>query len=190
MAVRTRSQVRSEDEAGSRWPKKWFIVGFVVLAVEFALKYASWVTRYETELIEFPGLISFDIVYVENRHSAFGMMRAFPDWVNKCMLGVSVLILVWITRQIATAPDSSVVARRGVFCFIVGATGNMVDRLTVGAVIDYIQFTLGGWANYYSLAWNISDLVINAGFAHILWEIFVEEPKRNKAAEAEKKKKK
>jgi len=49
---------------------------------------------------------------------------------------------------------------------------------------------LGGWANHYTLAWNISDLVINAGFAHILWEILVEEPKRHKAAEAEKKKNK
>jgi len=184
MAVRTRSQVRSEEEKGSKWPISWFMVGLVVLAIEFALKYISWSTRYEAELVEFPGLISFDIVYVENRHSAFGMMRSFPDWVNKSMLGVSVLILVWITRTISSSPDSSVVARRGVFCFIVGAIGNMVDRLTIGAVVDYIQFTLGGWANYYSLAWNISDLVINAGFAHILWEILVEEPKRNKAAAA------
>lgn len=187
MAVRTRSQVR---ETSTRWPMNWFVIGAAVLVVELVLKYASWSTRYSAELVDFPELISFDIVYVENRHSAFGMMRSFPDWVNKSMLMVSVLVLVWITRQVATAEDSSAVARKGVLCFIVGAVGNMVDRLTVGAVIDYIQFTLGGWANHYSLAWNISDLVINAGFAHILWEVLVEEPKRLKAATTDSKKKK
>ena len=187
MAVRTRSQIR---ESAAKWPKQWFVIGIAVLLVEFALKYASWSSRYSAELVEFPGLVSFEIVYVENRHSAFGMMRSFPDWVNKSMLGVSVLVLVWITHQVAVGEDSSAVARRGVLCFIVGAVGNMVDRLSVGAVIDYIQFTLGGWANHYSLAWNISDLVINAGFAHILWEALVEEPKRLKAATDLQKKKK
>ena len=190
MAVRTRSQSRSFFFDESKWPRKWFVVGGVILLLEFALKYASWATRYHAELVEFPGLISFDIVYVENRHSAFGMMRAVPDWVNKGMLFVSVLVLIWITRQVATSPDSSAIARRGIFCFIIGAIGNMVDRLTVGAVIDYIQFQLGGWGNFYTLAWNISDLVINAGFAHILWELFVEEPRRAKQAEKAAKKSK
>jgi lipoprotein signal peptidase len=64
--------------------------------------------------------------------------------------------------------------RRGVFCFVVGAIGNLVDRaLLRGAVVDYIDIRLGEHGSWYALAWNISDLVINLGFAHILYDSLV-----------------
>ena len=173
-----------ETLKGSQWPVKWFLYGFLTLLIEFTLKYAAWSYRVFAQIVEYPGLVTFNIVYVENRHSAFGMMKRFPDWVNHSLLALSVVVLIVITWQHVVSVDSSVVARRGIFCFVIGAIGNMVDRLTVGAVVDYIQFQLGDWGNGYTLAWNISDLVINVGFAHIMWELLVEEPKRNKAAAA------
>lgn len=157
-------------QAMSRWPIQWFVIGLVTLAIEFGLKYAAWEYRYESEIINFPPYVSFNIVYVENRFSAFGMMRSVPDWANKSLLALSVVFLVWLTYQQTVSDDSTAVTRRGIFCFIVGAIGNMADRLTVGAVVDYVDIQLGEHGSYYALAWNLSDLVINLGFAHIMYD--------------------
>lgn len=155
----------------SRWPVSWFLVGAIVLTIEFMLKFAAWTYRLEQELINFPPYVSLNIVYVENRYSAFSMMRGFPQWVNYSLLGVAIVFLTIITWQQVKSDDSSVVMRRGVFCFVIGAIGNMVDRILLeGAVVDYIDIRLGEDGSYYALAWNISDLVINLGFAHIMYE--------------------
>jgi lipoprotein signal peptidase len=155
----------------AKWPAKWFLIGAVTLVIEFALKYAAWMYRHEQELINVPPYVSMNIVYVENRHSAFSMMRGFPQWVNYSLLAVSIVFLIGITYQQVVAKNSTVIMRRGVFCFIIGAIGNLVDRILLdGAVVDYIDIRLGEDGSYYALAWNISDLVINLGFAHVMYE--------------------
>ena len=157
----------------AKWPTRWFAMGAAVLAIEFALKFGAWKYRMEKELVNVPGYFSFNIVYVENRHSAFSMMRNFPEWLSMSLLGLSILILVGLTYQQVTAADSTEIMRRGVFCFVIGAIGNLVDRASLrGAVVDYIDIRLGDDGSIYALAWNISDLVINLGFAHIMYEAF------------------
>ena len=158
-------------QSSPKWPAWWFFTGAIVLVIEFALKYLAWRYRYEANLIDIPGLVSFNVLYVENRHSAFSMMRSFPDWVGRSLLLVSIVFLVGLTVHQIRSPDSTEISRRGIFCFIVGAIGNLVDRaLLSGAVVDYIDIRLGEEGSWYALAWNISDLVINLGFAHIMYE--------------------
>ena len=155
----------------AKWPLRWFLIGAGVLTLEFALKYAAWLYRIEQNLINIPGYLSFNILYVENRHSAFSMMRSFPDWVGQSLLLLSIVFLVGLTVHQIRSPDSTEISRRGIFCFIIGAIGNLVDRaLLDGAVVDYIDIRLGDDGSWYALAWNISDLVINLGFAHIMYE--------------------
>jgi signal peptidase II len=155
----------------ARWPQKWFMIGGVVLLTECVLKYLAWKHRHEQELLNVPGYLSFNIVYVENRHSAFSMMRNFPEWINFSLLGLSVVVLGVLTYQQIKSTDSTEIMRRGIFCFIVGAVGNLIDRaLLGGAVVDYIDIRLGENGSWYALAWNISDLVINLGFAHVMYE--------------------
>ena len=156
----------------SRWPARWFVYGAIVLVVEFALKFAAWWYRYEAPLVNIEPYVSFNIVYVENRFSAFSMLRSVPQWANTGLLTLSVVFLAWLTYQQTVSDDSTELTRRGIFCFLVGAAGNMADRLTVGAVIDYIDIQLGEHGSFYALAWNISDLVINLGFAYIMYEAF------------------
>jgi lipoprotein signal peptidase len=162
---------KHQNHHSSKWPAWWFVTGAIVLLIEFTLKYLAWRHRYEATLIDIPGVVSFNVLYVENRHSAFSMMRSFPDWVGRSLLLVSIVFLIGLTVHQVRSPDSTEISRRGIFCFIVGAIGNLVDRaLLSGAVVDYIDIRLGDDGSWYALAWNISDLVINLGFAHIMYE--------------------
>ena len=174
---------RSVSRAANRWPTRWFVYGAITLVVELVLKIAAWKYQAEGVLINIPRIVSFNMVYVENRHSAFGMMRSIPTWANTGLLILSVVFLVGLTVQLVRDPKSTTMMRRGIFCFVIGAIGNMGDRLTVGAVVDYIDFRLGDNGDIYSLAWNISDLVINLGFAHIMYEVlFTPKPVDDKKA--------
>lgn len=156
----------------SKWPTKWFITGIVFLVIEMGLKVSAWIYQdylksADIEIFSVFDYVSSSLVYVENRHSAFGMLRSVPIWVNQGLLMFSVIVLIVLTYQQATSPDTTAVTRRGMVCFVIGALGNMMDRCTVGAVVDYIDIRIGT----YTLAWNISDLVINLGFVHIIYDV-------------------
>ena len=48
-----------------------------------------------------------------------------------------------------------------------GAAGNILDRLTRGAVVDFLDFHIGGWHWY---AFNLADSAITVGVAMLLFE--------------------
>ena len=156
----------------SNWPISWFLAGGIVFLIECALKYAAYMNRSEFELINIANEFSLNVVYVENRHSAFGMMRAVPDYINHGLLYMSVLFLIGLTLHTVWSSESTKLMRKGILCFLVGASGNMIDRILIGAVVDYIDFRLGPDGSVYMLAWNISDLVINLGFFYVLKDAF------------------
>ena len=166
--------------SSAKWPMSWFVLGTITIIIEFVLKYLAYQYRLNLNLIDIPSIVSFNIVYVLNRYSAFGMMSSVPDWFNQFMLLVSVIFLIGLTIHQMRSPDSTVIMRRGIFCFIIGAIGNMVDRLILGGVVDYIDFRIGQDGSFYALAWNISDLVINVGFAHIMMDALKREDAQKK----------
>jgi signal peptidase II len=58
------------------------------------------------------------------------------------------------------------------FCFALslilgGAIGNVIDRVLFGAVIDFLDFHLGG---YHWPAFNVADSAITCGAALLIWD--------------------
>jgi signal peptidase II len=50
-----------------------------------------------------------------------------------------------------------------------GAVGNLVDRLSLGYVIDFIDVHAAGW---HWPAFNIADSAITIGAVLLLWDAF------------------
>jgi len=52
-----------------------------------------------------------------------------------------------------------------------GAAGNILDRLTRGAVVDFLDFHIGGWHWY---VFNVADCAITVGIVMLLFDaVFV-----------------
>lgn len=166
-----------------RWPVRWFILGALFLAVEFALKYLAYKYPPSQRLLTVGEFVYFELCSVVNPHSALSMLRNVPVWARNVLMLLSVSLLIFITYQQVVSPKSTVLTRRGIFCLIIGAIGNGPDRLLVGGVVDYIYFQTGAWGNHYSLAWNISDLLINCGLGHVLLSAIREEREEKKKSE-------
>ncbi|MFO1382677.1 MAG: signal peptidase II [Moraxella osloensis] len=65
----------------------------------------------------------------------------------------------------------------GLSLVMAGALGNLIDRVRLGYVIDFVC-ALGGDA-WHFLIFNMADVAINIGVALILIDAFLLESKRN-----------
>jgi signal peptidase II len=105
----------------------------------------------------------FDIVLVWNRGVSFGLFNnngALNAIAFSLLAGVIVVVLlVWLKR--ARTP----MIANGVGLVIGGAVGNVIDRLRIGAVVDFLDFHVAGW---HWPAFNVADAAICIGVGLLL----------------------
>lgn len=105
----------------------------------------------------------FNLVMVWNRGVSFGLFAHEAEavrWVlTGVALGITALMLAWLRR----AERGFVALALGLV--IGGAVGNVVDRLHLGAVADFLDFHLMG---YHWPAFNIADAGITVGVALLI----------------------
>lgn len=110
----------------------------------------------------------FDLVLILNPGAAFSFLSSAAGWQRELFiaiaLGASALILYLMRRHAADR----------LFCFglaliLGGAIGNVIDRLLLGAVVDFLYFHLG---EYYWPAFNLADSAITCGAGVLIWDSF------------------
>lgn len=139
-----------------RVSKLWLLplVAFIVLADEYAKHIALQRLPDESALVE-PGIISYAI------HKNWGIAFDIP-FKMPLIIGISILIgaaLLFVAyRNARTKPVVTLAA----LMIVIGASGNLYDRLTYGFTVDYIIL-------FRRSAINISDIVIVAGVVLLLY---------------------
>lgn len=124
-----------------------------------------------------PVIDHLNIVHMRNTGAAFSMMSNAPPWMF-VLLGtaVSIGILVWLRRN----PQGQTILALGLTLIMGGALGNVIDRVTRGHVVDFIDFYVGSW---HFAAFNVADMAISAGTALLILDMILD-MKRTRAAEA------
>lgn len=116
-----------------------------------------------------PGL--FNLTYLTNRGAAFGFLNGdHGSWRHAFFVGVAVVamvMMVFLLRQMQREGKRFVVAIALIFG---GAVGNLIDRLRLGAVVDFLDLY---WAEHHWPAFNVADSAITVGvgiflIAHLL----------------------
>lgn len=109
----------------------------------------------------------FNLVLGYNRGVSFGMLNMHSPmgrWILAGLaLAITAALLVWMWR----AEKRLVVAGLGLI--VGGAAGNVIDRVLVGAVVDFLDFH---WAGYHWPAFNVADIAITGGAAALIWDSF------------------
>ena len=120
--------------------------------------------------------------YAENCGAAFGFMRDMPSILRKGVFYVAaagaVILLLWM---FATGRGGSLFAI-SVPMIVSGAIGNLIDRVRLGYVVDFVRFHLNDRWAYPTF--NVADAWITIGVALILIEGFLD-GRREKQARAE-----
>ena len=125
--------------------------------------------------IEISGL--FDLTYVRNFGASFGLLadHGFSRvLLSAISIGIAGLLVGWLARL------RRPLAAAGVACIVGGALGNLVDRISLGYVVDFFDFSgfpfphlvptqgFPGWTlvnGGFVWVFNVADAAINVGIA-------------------------
>jgi signal peptidase II len=115
-----------------------------------------------------PGLMDF--THVRNTGAAFGLLNSadFPFKTPLIAL-IAVAALVGIGMYASALGHGQLLARTGLALIIGGAAGNLIDRATVGSVVDFVDVY---WRTYHFWAFNVADSAITVGAAIMILDMF------------------
>ncbi|NLY75085.1 MAG: signal peptidase II [Firmicutes bacterium] len=112
----------------------------------------------------------FAITYVRNYGAAFGVLPS-QTWLL-IALSLGVIIFVWVNRP--KLRHHSLVFQIGLALALGGALGNLVDRVRLGYVIDFLDF-------HFWPVFNLADTAIVIGVGLIIIGLYhAENRERNK----------
>ncbi len=102
-----------------------------------------------------------DFTHVRNSGAAFGLLNAI-DFPFKSVLiaTVAAVALVAIAAYAARLAPAQKMARLGLALILGGAIGNLIDRIAVGYVLDFVDVY---WRSYHFWAFNVADSAITVG---------------------------
>lgn len=105
----------------------------------------------------------FNIVFTWNPGASFSMLRGLGEAAPLIIIIGTGFIIGFIAYYLfARAPKYE---RAPLALVVGGAIGNLIDRVRFGAVIDFLDFHIGGW-HYPSF--NVADMCIVIGVAWLI----------------------
>lgn len=118
----------------------------------------------------------FNITYMRNKGAAFSFLASFSYRLPFFIL-ISVVAIVVILVVMARLRDDQKFTAVCLSLIFSGALGNLIDRMRLGEVIDFIDVH---WYDHHWPAFNVADSAICVGVFLLAIDMFIEE-KRQKA---------
>jgi signal peptidase II len=153
----------------------WLLISaFVVLADQVSKAY---IARHYLEF-EFTRILPvLDVTCMHNVGAAFSFLASASGWQRWVFIGLAVVVSIGITIWLLKLPrGAQALLAAGLALVLGGAIGNVIDRIRLGYVIDFIHFH---WDRAYFPAFNVADSAITLGAACLLLDAFLEARRKN-----------
>ena len=137
---------------------RWLLLALAVIAIDQVVKFIV-LARFEDfeRLPVLPGL--FDLTLVYNYGAAFSFLADAGGWQRWFFTALGIGASVFIVVLLRQATDQRLFSF-GLAMIMGGAIGNVIDRLWLGKVIDFLLFYQHPW---YFPAFNLADSAITLG---------------------------
>ncbi len=148
---------------------RWLWLSGLVLALDQLTKQAALHLLLERQMVNvFPGL-NFTLVF--NPGAAFSFLGEASGWqrwfLSLVGLGVSAVLVV-LLRNARPCPWR---LAAGYALVLGGALGNVIDRLRLGVVVDFVDIY---YERYHWPAFNVADSAICIGALLLVLQAFAE----------------
>jgi len=144
---------------------KWLGISTLVLILDQLTKYlANSRLSYAVPLELLP---SFNLTLLYNRGAAFSFLSDADGWQRWFFVTVSLLASVFLVLWLRKLKPEQKLLALALALVLGGALGNLIDRLLLGHVVDFIQVY---YKTFYWPAFNIADSAISAGAALLIWD--------------------
>lgn len=104
--------------------------------------------------------VFFNLVHVRNYGAAFSFLSEAGGWQRWFLTFVSAIASMVIVYWIKKSDEKKYLETLSLIIILGGALGNFYDRLTLGYVIDFLDFH---WSGVHFPAFNIADTAITIG---------------------------
>jgi signal peptidase II len=118
----------------------------------------------------------FNITYVRNRGAAFSFLSDV-SWRLPFFIAITLVASIAILVAFHKLRDDQKLAQISMSMIFSGAIGNLIDRVRLGEVIDFLDVH---WYRHHWPAFNIADSLICVGVFLLALDMLLEE-KRTKA---------
>ena len=142
----------------------WLALASLIVALDQLAKFVvTGVLAYGTGIEVTP---FFNLVLVHNKGAAFSLLSSASGWQREFFIVIATVASIWVVHLMRAHP------RETLFCcalslILGGAVGNVIDRVWLGAVVDFLDFHAAG---YHWPAFNVADSAITCGAALLVWE--------------------
>ena len=144
---------------------RWLGVSLVVIILDQLSKVIA-----NTQLVyaePLPVLPSFNLTLLYNRGAAFSFLSDAGGWQRWFFVTVSIIAAVLLTIWLRKLKPGQWLLALALSLVIGGAVGNLIDRLWLGHVVDFIQLY---YKSFYWPAFNIADSAITVGAVLLVWD--------------------
>jgi len=144
--------------------RKWLGVALAVIVADHLTKW--WVSSALNFQEAIPVLPFFSLVRVHNTGAAFSFLANAGGWQRWFFIAVGIIATVVIVRLLKRHANEPRLAFP-LALVLGGALGNVIDRVVLGHVVDFLYF------HYKSFAWpafNVADSAITVGAALLIWD--------------------
>lgn len=104
----------------------------------------------------------FHITYILNKGAAFGILHGYSNYL--ILIAFFLLIVIFILYKMIKKSTSLLKITLALLCS--GALGNLIDRIRLGAVVDFLDFRI--WPIF-----NFADITIVVSSVFLFYYILV-----------------
>jgi signal peptidase II len=120
----------------------------------------------------------FNIFYIRNRGAAFSFLSQ-ASWRLPFFIAVSLIASSVILVAFGRLRNDQRLAQASLAMIFSGAVGNLIDRVRMGEVIDFLDLY---WGSHHWPAFNVADSFICVGVALLTLDMLREERRAKRAA--------
>ncbi|MBC8532909.1 signal peptidase II [Yeguia hominis] len=156
-------------------PVLFVVLIVLAIGVDQGIKYfAADLLQGGNSVEAIPNFLSF--TYVENRGAAFGMMQGMTIALS-VVTGICCVLLLWILFRYRS---HNFLSRAACILIVAGGIGNLIDRIRLGYVIDFIKIS------FFPPVFNFADCCVTVGvILAILHVLLLEMQKKKKEPKAD-----
>ena len=153
----------------NKWAMAWLLLSVVIIALDLWTKNLATESLTLYRPVEVTSWLNMTLAH--NYGAAFSFLSdagGWQRWLFTILASiVTVVLIVWLLRL----PKDDIRTGAALGLIIGGAIGNLVDRITLGYVVDFIDVYYQGW---HWPAFNIADSAITCGVTLLLIDGFLD----------------
>jgi signal peptidase II len=150
---------------------RWLLISSVFILLDQVSKHlvVSHYSLYES--IHILPFLNFTFVY--NHGAAFSFLSNAGGWQVPVLFLIAFSITLALVYWLCITPRKLIWQSFALSMIIGGALGNIIDRVRIGKVVDFIDFHINAW---HFAIFNVADMAVSIGvFLLIVLTVFCKE---------------